>query len=221
MRIEFITSNGAQDKASWWKKISGKEDHREKYAQGVKPVPPHHAIQRTDAENEFGDTYKPMIELLTGIMTKMRDGGNSTTIQSRQIEENKEARGEEMKKKKMVAKSFDSDGESSKSGNISRDIRMPLLPTTPIRSYPSPGLQRWLSALTPPYLSSPSVLSMSQHQTLSPPSSSSSLDLLHQKYHPLSRQYIENLFADGSGQTEDFYYRIHYDSHKNSWAMSS
>ncbi|KAF5278196.1 hypothetical protein FQA39_LY18384 [Lamprigera yunnana] len=141
-------------------------------------------------------------------MTKMGDDGNSTTIQSQKIEENKEARSDQRKKKKMAARSLDSNGES---GNISRDITMPSLPTTPIQSYPSPGLKRWLSALTPPSLSSPSILSMSQRQKLSPSSSS---DLIHQKYHPVPRQYIEKLFVDGSGPTVDFNYGIHYDSHK-------
>ncbi|KAF5305693.1 hypothetical protein FQA39_LY09182 [Lamprigera yunnana] len=88
--------------------------------------------QRSDAERELGDTYRPIIELMTGIMTKMGDDGNSTIIQSRKIEENKKARGEQ--RKKIAARSLDSDGESSESGNIGRDIRMPSLPTTPIRS---------------------------------------------------------------------------------------
>ncbi|KAF5292737.1 hypothetical protein FQA39_LY13896 [Lamprigera yunnana] len=157
--------------------------------------------QRADAKREFGDTYRPIIEPLA--------------------EENKEARGEQRKKKKMAARNLNSDGESSESGNISRDIKMPSLPTTPIRSYPSPGLKRWLSALTLPSLFSPSILLMSQRQKLSPSSSSSSSDLIHQKYRSLPRQYIEKLFADGTGQTVDFCYGIHYDSQENNWAMGS
>ncbi|KAF5284095.1 hypothetical protein FQA39_LY17106 [Lamprigera yunnana] len=156
-----------------------------------------------------------------GVMTKMGDDGSSATIQSRKIKENKEARGKQRKKKNMVARRLDSDGESSESENISRDIRMSSLPTTPFRSYPSPGLKRWFSVLTPSSLPSPSILSTSQRLPLSPSTSSSSSDLIHQKYHPLPRQYIENLFADGLGQTVDFYYGIHYYSHKNSWAMGS
>ncbi|KAF5287256.1 hypothetical protein FQA39_LY15984 [Lamprigera yunnana] len=78
--------------------------------------------QRTDAEREFGDTYRRIKELLTGIMTKMGDDGSSATIQSRKIEQNKEARGEQKKKKNMVARRLDSDGESSESENIKRDI---------------------------------------------------------------------------------------------------
>ncbi|KAF5292038.1 hypothetical protein FQA39_LY14099 [Lamprigera yunnana] len=94
---------------------------------------------------EFGDTYRPIIELLTGIVTKMEDHGISASIQSRKIKENKNARGSHQKKK-MATRSHNSDCESSESGNISRDIRMPRLPATPNRSYPSLGLKRWLSA---------------------------------------------------------------------------
>ncbi|KAF5306836.1 hypothetical protein FQA39_LY00066 [Lamprigera yunnana] len=137
--------------------------------------------QRADVEKQFCDTYRPIIELLTSIMTKMDDDdGNSEAIQNRKIEEDKEVRGK--KKKKMVARSLDSDNES---GNISRDIGMPSLPATPIRSYLAPGFKRWLLSLTPSSLSSTSLPLTPQRQTSPLSSSSSSQDLIHRKYHPL------------------------------------